>query len=789
MIALVPWFLSCQRETGSSTSPAAEALELPADGEPVTWSEHVAPVVAKHCVGCHREGSMAPFSLTSAASARPWAPSIAREVAAGEMPPWLPSSAGLPLRYARGLSDLEREILLRWSRRSSTEDEERRIDTQAPAARWQLGEPDLVIEMPEPYELAAEGPDIIRNFVLPIPEATGRLVRAVELDPGNRRVVHHANVLADTRGRARQLDLDDPQPGYAGMVAAVAPGGHFLGWTPGKQPRELPEGTAWRVEPQTDAVLQLHLMPSGAVEVVQPRIALYFTEEEPRREPVVLHLGSTDIDLEPETRGTAVEDSWTVPYGFRLAAIYPHAHYLGESVKVSARPPDGQDTTLLDIPRWDFFWQDEYLLEREQLFPAGTELKLRVTYDNTADNPRNPFTPPQRVLWGPSSRDEMCDVWLTVFPEQPEELPLLRAAATERSLELSRDGLAERADAIDDSRAWASLARLDLELGDFTRAEVSFARALGRVAEPERESDHLGQLLHDLGLSRIGLDQPSEALDSFRAALETFGATTLENRELVASTHANLGTLHLVLGDPASARSALEQALRLAPNDALAWVRLGLSQNGLRQETEAERSYRKALDIDPRNAQAHAALGSFLARRGQGEVGKRHLLRALELDPLLAEAHKNLATLAALRGDLLEARRQLERALSIEPEDAVALHLLGTTAAQTNDLATAYASFEKAVAIDPRHPDAHRDWATLLSLQKRHREALPHWQRAVEASPADADAIAGLADGLVRAGRLGAARDLLRRSSRELGAQAPQLRELLRQVEELAGAG
>lgn len=702
------------------------------------------------------------------------------------MPPWLPSDQGPTLRGARKLEPVEREILQRWSRQTSTRgDDDRLLALDSPAGEWQLGTPDFVVELDPGYVLAAEGPDIIRNFVLPIPEAAGALVRAVELDPGNRRVVHHANILADTRGRARQLDLEDPEPGYAGMVAAVAPGGHFLGWTPGKQPRELPEGTAWRVEPGTDAVLQLHLMPSGKEETVRPRIALFTTDVEPRREPVVLHLGSTAIDLAPETRGTAIEDRWTVPHGFRVAAIYPHAHYLGESVRVTARAPDGLEEVLLDIPRWDFFWQDEYTLEAERLYPAGTEIALRITYDNTSDNARNPFSPPQRVVWGPSSRDEMGDVWLTVFPETPEELPQLRVAAQRRSLSLSRDGLERRADEADDSRSWASLARLDLELGRYPDAQNGFERALRHLGD-ENDALHLAQLRHDLGLALIGRDRHDDAVDAFTEALATLEELPEADRELVASTRANLGTARLVLGNPDAARGDLEASLRLAPDDADAWVRLGLAQNALARSPEAERSFRRALELDPRHAGGHAALGAFLARRGEAGAGRRHLLRALELDPLLAEPHKNLATLAALEGNLPEARRQLLRALELDPRDPIVLHLLGTTAAQLGEATEARRRFEEAVALDPRHPDAHRDLATLLALEELHADALPHWQAAVDAVPDDVEAISGLADGLVRAGRLGDARDLLRNSLGRVDDPAV-LQDLLRQVDALAG--
>ena len=798
-IAAVSLFaLSCSNGAPQTEDPSTVGYAepaLPAPGEPVTWAEHVAPVVFEHCISCHRPGSMAPFALTRPREAARWARQVAAETASGRMPPWLPSDAGVPLEGRRLLSANEREILARWAAEGAAGGEAGAAP-EPPGLRseWQLGEPHAVVALGAPYELDASGPDRIRNFVIPVPELSGRRVRAVELDPGNRRVVHHANILADTRGRARQLDLDDPEPGYAGMVAAVAPGGHFLGWTPGKQARALPEGTAWTVEPDTDVVLQLHLMPSGKVETVQPRIGFYFTDEPPRRAPAVLHLGSTDIDLEAGARGVAVEDRWTLPHAVRVAAIYPHAHYLGQSVLLSARLPSGETRTLLNIPRWDFFWQDEYQLQSELPLPAGTELHLEIRYDNSSDNPRNPFSPPRRVRWGPSSRDEMCDVWITAFPEVPEELPLLKAVAAERSLALSRDGLAARAKQQGDGASWAALARLDLELRRYDDARRGFERAYRAADEGEESGSALyrGQLQHDLGLALVGLGRHREALGRFARALDHLEsaeaaeqAVARARTELQVSTLSNLGAARLLVGDPSAAAAELEEALRLGGPDARVLVRLGLAASRQGRAGEAESRYHEALALAPQSADAHAGLGALLASQGRAVEGRRLLLRALELDPLLVEARKNLATLAALQGDFGGARRELERALEVDPRDASVHHLLGVTAIQEGRPQEAHGHFERSIDLLPEHPDAHRDWATLLAMEERHDEARPHWHAAVRVAPDDVLAIGGLADSLVREGKLQEARGLVAGAVRRAGGGTPELSDLLAQIDAL----
>src|SRR5262249_39290059 len=156
----------------------------------------------------------------------------------------------------------------------------------------------LVIRMPTPFDLPADGPDVFRTFVMAMPTDRVRYVNAVEFRPGTR-AVHHATMLIDETRNSRRRDEEDPAPGYEGGFAPTAsyPDGHFLGWAPGQQsvPRE-PQLT-WRLKPGADMVMQLHLKPTGKPEHVQVSVGLFFGSEPPLETLTLLRLAREDIDI------------------------------------------------------------------------------------------------------------------------------------------------------------------------------------------------------------------------------------------------------------------------------------------------------------------------------------------------------------------------------------------------------------------------------------------------------------------------------------------------------------
>lgn len=344
------------------------------------------------------------------------------------MPPWPPEPGYGEFANPRRLSDSQIALVQGWVADGMPEGE-RRDAPPAPAwsEEWRLGRPDLVLQLPQPYTLPADGGDVFRSFVIPLPIASRRYVRGVEFRPGNARLIHHTVMRFDRTSTARRLDADDHEPGYDGMLGGGddSPQGRFLGWTPGKTPAMEPEGLAWRLDPRTDAVINTHLMPTGKPEAVQFQIGLFFSEAAPVAEPVMLRLGSELIDIPPGEKEYPVNARYILPVDVDVLSVYPHAHYLAKEMRGFAILPDGTIQWLIWIKDWNFNWQDVYVYEKPIRLPRGTMIAMRYTYDNSGNNTHHSPRPPQRVVYGPRSSDEMADLWLQVVPRNSRDAAIL----------------------------------------------------------------------------------------------------------------------------------------------------------------------------------------------------------------------------------------------------------------------------------------------------------------------------------------------------------------------------
>jgi hypothetical protein len=409
------------------TSPPPGAASL-TSAEPVTFNRDVAPIIFARCSGCHRPGEMAPFSLLGYEDVSSRAEQVGAVTGRRFMPPWLPVAGHGSFAGDRSLSDEEIEVLHRWIEGGLVEGEPDDIPAMPEWTEgWQLGEPDLVVRMPE-YRLRTEGPDVFRNFVIDVPIPSTRWVEALEFRPHNRRVVHHAVIQVDDNGGSRRLQELDPGPGFEGMFAQTTshpPSGFFIGWTPGKVPRPPMEGAAWRLDPETDLVLQVHLRPTGQEEILDASIGLYFADKAPDLNPVLITLGSQVIDIPPGEDDYAIRDSYTLPVDVGVLGIYPHAHYLGDEMRVWADLADEGREWLLRIDDWNFNWQDEYRYAEPVRLSRGSIIRMEYSYDNSESNPQNPNRPPSRVTYGPNSDDEMGDLVLQVLPRSKADRAVL----------------------------------------------------------------------------------------------------------------------------------------------------------------------------------------------------------------------------------------------------------------------------------------------------------------------------------------------------------------------------
>ena len=678
-LAALAWGLS-----GPASSVAAHGQDA------VTFTEDVAPILASHCAACHRPGGIGPFSLLDYDAARERAAQIAEATGGRVMPPWKPVAPPGAFEGERRLSDAEIGVLARWAAAGAPQGPPKAPAAPPDATGWQLGPPDLVVPMPEPYVLPAGDADVYRKFVLPVPTEEERWVRAVEIRPGPASPIHHATIRIDTTGRARGRDAEDPLPGYSGFMVESAqfPPGHVLGWAPGRTVTEQSDELSWALAPGSDFVLQLHMLPGSAPTPVQPEVGLYFAAAPAAIEPVSVILQSMTIDIPAGEPAHAVRDAFRLPVALDLLAIYPHAHYLGREVQATATLPDGTERTLLRIDDWDFNWQDEYRYRTPVHLPAGTRVELHYVYDNSAANPRNPHDPPRRVVFGPQSSDEMAQLLLQVVPAGPEDREALTRALRVKT---ARDEILGyqarlRRDS-DDHESRTGLAVRYMEVGQVALAEQELREAIRQAPEFPDAHYNLGSVLQAQGSVR-------QAIGSYRRAIAL--------DPTYSEAHNNLGALLDTTGDRDNALAHYRLAVEFGPREAAAHYNLGVALMARRQAdepiAEAVAAFRRAVELDQDYPEARASLGAALLVEGDPEAAIAEYERAVELDPT---SPRVLVELAWLRATAPEAAlRDVGRAITLAER---ARSLYGDTHPVLLDtLAAAYAGdgrFDEAIAL------------------------------------------------------------------------------------------
>ena len=558
---------------------------------------------------------------------RPRAKRIAEVTRDREMPPWKPEPDYGRFQADRRLNETDISAIQTWVAQGMMRGDPSDLPTvTARSDGWQLGAPDIVIRMPDAYVLPAQRRDMFRTFVIPSPVTAGRYVRAVEFLPGNPRVVHHANIKIDRTRLSRRRDDDEPGAGYEGVgsLEAKFPDGIFLGWTPGQSPRVLPDGMSWRLEPDSDLVVELHLMPGETPQPVQVSVGLFLTDQRPLRTSYMLRLGRQDIDIAPGRRDYVNADSYTLPVDVDAIAVQPHAHFLAKEVKAWATLPGGAVVPLIYIKDWNFHWQDVYTYEQPVLLPKGTIVEMRYTYDNSQANRRNPHRPPRRITFGQTSASEMGSLWLQVVPRHAPDLARLDQDFAPKIL---RDDIAG-------NEKWLEVEPDNAQL----RAELAAC-----YLEANRSEDALKQL------------QQAVRLDP------------------TAGRHYDVGRVLLMRQDYTGAEAAFRSALALKPAFAEALYGLAVVRHGQRNLDEAIELYGRALGADPSNVAGHYNLGRALAERGQLDGAIQSYHKAIELAPEDADAHQSLARGLVMQNELGEAIYRYRRTLEIDPDRVGAL--------------------------------------------------------------------------------------------------------------------
>lgn len=563
----------------------------------ITFNRDIAPIMFRSCSTCHRPGEAAPFSLLTYSDAKRHAHQIADVTRTRSMPPWLPEPQELKFVDEMRLPQAEIDLIQKWVEQGTAPGDSADLPPEPKFIRgWRLGEPDMILKAEQPLLLPPQGTDTYWNFIFRVPIQETRWVKAIEIRPGDKQYVHHANLLVDREETSRRREVQ-PGAGFGGMEIRIEsqvfdPDSHLLFWKPGTVPYTEPDGMALRLDKGTDLVLNTHLQPSGKPEVIQPSIGIYFTSHPATKFPMLLQLeNDTKLDIPAGEKSFLVTDNFRLPIDVQLLAIYPHAHYLGKDIQAYATFPDGTRKTLIHIPLWNLNWQAVYRYAEPVVLPKNTVVTMRYVYDNSDDNPLNPNHPPIRVRGGNRSTDEMCHLWLQVLPihfdpKQGDPRMVLQEALARHNIENDPA----------DFEAHYNLASMLQAKGNVEAAVAEYEAAM-----------HL---------------RPDDAI-----ANNALGAALLSE------------------GRPERAEPYLQTALKIRPDYFDAHYNLGNALASQNEFAGAAEQFRLALGSDPNDANCEANLGSALAEMGRFAEAKAHFERALQINPHHVLAQENLQEL------------------------------------------------------------------------------------------------------------------------------------------------
>jgi hypothetical protein len=444
--------------------PKTEASDTKKAPPAATFSKDVAPIFYKACARCHRPGEIAPMSLMSYKESRPWARSIKEKVVTREMPPWHADPNHGQFSNDMRLSQKEIDTIAAWVDGGAKEGNPKDLP---PAPRysddWELGKPDMVFSMPEPYTVEASGPDDYIYFRIPTNFKEDRWVQAVEFKAGNRKVVHHAVIFVESpdlmdaarnmarrRGQGDSANVPSVFEGSGGTIfekvgttrrikadaqilddGCSAPergtpasntGSEILAvYAPGRNADVWPEGTAKRIPAGSNIIFQMHYSKTtGKAETDLTRAGLYFAKA-----PVEKMISTRDVQnllfkIPAGAENHEVKACFTFPRDTQLVNYMPHMHVRGKDMKYEIQYPDGRRETLINVPRYDFNWQTLYKLKTPLAVPKGSRLIVTAHFDNSARNRYNP-DPTKDVRFGEPTNYEMVVGFIDYIRDIPKE--------------------------------------------------------------------------------------------------------------------------------------------------------------------------------------------------------------------------------------------------------------------------------------------------------------------------------------------------------------------------------
>jgi mono/diheme cytochrome c family protein len=462
LIAAAALFLCAGRLATSNVSAGGTAKQP-------TFSKDVAPILFKNCAQCHQPDDITPFSVLTYKDVRPWAKSIKEKVVMREMPPWHADPHVGKFENEARLGEADIATIAAWVDGGAKEGNPKDLPP-APvgSTTWEIGKPDVVLQMPEPFTLGGQGADDYIYFRVPTGFTEDKWIQAAEFRPGNKRVVHHAVVFIETpmmfkmaRDDAKKTgtNVGNPksvfqgqrsrwsyQDGTVNRIKADAPvindacaGDRNVGgggaaatllsaYAPGRNADTYPAGMAKRIPAGSNLIFQMHYAKTtGKPETDRTSIALRFATG-PVEKMVETMLVVNDLFSIPAgAENHQANACMTTRRDIQLVSYMPHMHVRGKAMKYEVALPNGNRETLLNVGRYHFNWQTLYKLKEPVAIPKGSRLIITAWFDNSVKNKLNP-DPTKVVRFGEPTYDEMLVGFVDYAREKPVERPIAKLA-------------------------------------------------------------------------------------------------------------------------------------------------------------------------------------------------------------------------------------------------------------------------------------------------------------------------------------------------------------------------
>ena len=413
----------------TASTPSAQYGAKSAAGVP-TFNKDVAPILYANCVTCHRPGEIGPMSLLTYKDARPWAKSIRDEVGEGHMPPWHADATHGKFANDRSLSAEKRDILARWANGGAPEGDPKDLPAVPKFTEgWQLGEPDVVFQLPVEYKVPADGFVEYEYFEIPTNFTEDKWMQALEVRPGNRAVVHHVIISVRPPKPERRPagfraapgmeippgqsgggpEPDDAPKRARGQSQFPPPqriGGGIGGFAPGTTTLRFEPGSAMLIRAGSTFVVQMHYTTNGTPQTDRTKFGLILSKDAPKVEMRMATLVNGKLNIPAGAPDYAIAAEMTTVNDIMLRSMLPHTHLRGKSWEYTVTYPDGRSEVVLSVPKYDFNWQTDYVFAQPLKLPKGTKIRAVAHYDNSAGNKSNP-DPKVDVKWGDQTWEEM----------------------------------------------------------------------------------------------------------------------------------------------------------------------------------------------------------------------------------------------------------------------------------------------------------------------------------------------------------------------------------------------